>query len=67
MNDDDNMLERILQSILKLHLCYLKWYATVLFDYTLPLSALLDPPVSPRRIARQSDEQKCFCQIWACV
>ena len=58
VNDDDNMMERVLQPILKLHLAYLKWYATVIFDYDLPLSALLNPPVAPRRVERVSDERK---------
>lgn len=56
VDDGDSYMERFLLSFLKLHLQYLQWYCTVLFDYDLPFEALLDPPVSPRTLDRAKSE-----------
>lgn len=40
VNDEFDFLERLLQSWIKQHLSYLHWYATALFDYSLPLKDL---------------------------
>ena len=37
-NDMDNMFERHLRSFVMLHLEYVKWYASVIFDYSLPMA-----------------------------
>ena len=55
--DPVNMGERLLVSLIRLHLEYLKWYCSVMFDYSQPLSNLIKPPVSPRKVERQSDEK----------
>jgi len=57
-NDPDDMFERHLQSFVVLHLEYVRWYAGVILDYDLPLAELLNPPISPRRIERVSDENE---------
>lgn len=54
--DPVNMGERIFTSLIREHLGYLKWYCTVLFDYSLPLSFLMKPPVSPRKVERKAEE-----------
>ncbi|CAK9143602.1 unnamed protein product [Ilex paraguariensis] len=56
INDEEMMLERLLQSYLKLHLEYLHWYAKVILDFSISLEDLMKPPIAPRRIVRVSDE-----------
>ena len=41
-------------SWMKMHLNYLKWYAEVSVDLTIPLDNLLSPPVVPYRLSRGS-------------
>lgn len=57
-HDKGLMLERLLQSFLRLHLNYYLWYAKRIFDYACSLDDLMNPPVAPVRIERVSDESQ---------
>lgn len=53
-NGDDEMFEAVIQEWIRQHFNYLRWYATVYLDYSVPLDELLQPPQvchSPRRAA----------------
>lgn len=48
--DDEGIMERLLQQWMKMHLKYLHWYASSLFDYSLPLCSLFSPRSSRRSL-----------------
>lgn len=58
--DDEGIMERLLQQWMKMHLKYLHWYASSLFDYSLPLCSLFSPPVFPTFLNRSCTERLHF-------
>lgn len=54
---DDEILFSLLQEWMKQHLEYLRWYATVSLDFSVPLEELLKPPVVCYSIRRAAYER----------
>lgn len=54
--DDLGYLDGILASYVKLHLEYLKWYATIICDHTCTLGTIMDPPVAPTGLDRPRED-----------
>lgn len=57
---DDELFEALLQQWMLMHLNYLRWYATVYLDDSIPLSELLSPPVVCYTTKRTSFERKLY-------
>lgn len=54
----DETLERLLRSLVKMHLNYLRWYVNQVFDTSGDLDGLLHPPINPRKIQRSNEESQ---------
>lgn len=54
--DESDTVESLLEPLVQLHLIYLKWYASVIFDYSVPLEQIVRPPVAPNGLKRKSDD-----------